>query len=58
MNFSTAKKPMDMEDRPVAAKGTGGGSGMNSEYGVNGCKCLHLEWISNEILLYITINYI
>ena len=34
----------------------GGGSGM--EFGVNRCKPLPLEWISNEILLYSTRNYI
>ena len=32
-----------------------GGSGMDWEYGVNGCKLLPLEWISNE---YSTENYI
>ena len=36
----------------------GGGSGMDWESGVNRGKLLHLEWISNEILLYSTGNYI
>ena len=36
----------------------GGGSGMDWKFGVNRCKLLHLEWISNEILLYSTGNYI
>ena len=36
----------------------GGGSGMDWEFGVNRCKLLPLEWISNEILLYSTGNYI
>ena len=31
----------------------GGGSGMDWEFGVGRCKLLHMEWISNEILLYI-----
>ena len=35
-----------------------GGSGMDWESGVNRCKLLHLEWMSNEILLYSTGNYI
>ena len=35
-----------------------GGSWMDWELGVNRCKLLHLEWISNEILLYSTGNYI
>jgi len=32
----------------------GGGSGMDGEFGVSKCKVLHLEWISNDVLLYIT----
>ena len=35
-----------------------GESGMNWEFGVSRCKLLHLEWISNEFLLYSTGNYI
>ena len=31
---------------------------MDWEFGVNGCKLLHLEWISNETLLYSTENCI
>ena len=34
------------------------GSGMDWEFGVSRCKLLHLEWISNEILLYSTGNNI
>ena len=51
MNLSTEQKLMDLENRPVVAKGRGGGSGMGWESGVNGCKLLHLEWISSGILL-------
>ena len=49
-----------MENRLVVAKGEGkkGGSGMDWEFGVNRCKLLHLEWISNKVLLYSTENYI
>ena len=36
----------------------GGGSGMHWEFGVSRCKLLHLEWISGEILLCSTGNYI
>ena len=36
----------------------GGGSEMDWEFGVGRCKLLHLEWISNEVLLYSTGNYI
>ena len=34
-----------------------GGSGMDWESGVNRCKVLPLEWISNEILLCSVGNY-
>ena len=34
------------------------GSGKDGELGVSRCRLLHLEWISNEILLYSTGNYI
>ena len=56
MNFSTEKKVMDLESRLVVAKGVGGENGMDWEFGVNRCKLLPLEWISNEILLYSTGN--
>ena len=36
----------------------GGGSGIDWEFGINRCKPLPLEWMSNEILLYSTGNYI
>ena len=35
-----------------------GRSGMDEEFGVGRYKLLHLEWISNEALLYSTGNYI
>ena len=31
---------------------------MDREFGVGRCKLLHLEWISNEVLLYSTGNNI
>ena len=49
---------MDIKNRLVVAKGEGGGSGMDGEFGVDRCTRWHLEWISNEILLYNTGNYI
>ena len=61
MNLSTEKKLMDLENRLVVAKGEGegvGGSGMDWELGVNRCKLLPLECISNEILLCSTGNYV
>ena len=57
MNLSTEKKIMDLEIKRVVAK-EGGESRMDWELGVNGCKLLPLEWISNEILLFSTENYV
>ena len=51
MNLSTEKKIMDLENRLVVVRGGGGGIGMEWELGVNRCKLLPLEWLSNEILL-------
>ena len=51
------KKIMDKENRFVVAK-AGGGIWMDWEFGVNRCKLLPLEWISNEILRCGTGNYI
>ena len=56
-NLSTEKKLMDLENRLVIVK-VRRGSGVDWESGVNGCKLLPLEWISNEILLYSTRNYV
>ena len=65
MNLSREKKIMDMENRLVVTKAGGwdglgewtcgcqggrGGSGMDWVLGVNRCRLLPLEWISNEIL--------
>ena len=45
MNLSTENKIMDLENR-------GEEEGVvDWELGVNGCKLLPLEWISNDILL-------
>ena len=42
----------------MASKGEKEGSGMDREFGVGKYKLLHLEWMSNEVLLYSTGNYI
>ena len=44
--------------RRVAAKGEGGGSGMDWESGVGRCKLLHSEWINNKVLVNSPQNYI
>ena len=54
MNLSTEKKIMDLENGLMVAEGEGEGVGWMGELGVNRCKLLPLEWISNEILLYRT----
>ena len=43
----------DLENKFVVAKGEGGGSGMDGEFGVHGCKLFHLEWKSSEVLLWL-----
>ena len=48
----------DLENKLVVTKGVGGGSGMDRDFGVSRYKLLHLEWISNEVLLYNTGNHI
>ena len=58
MNLSTDKKIMDMDNRLVVAKGEEEGSGMDRDLGASVYKLLHLEWISKEVLLYSTRNYI
>ena len=48
------KNQVQIENRFVAAKGEGSGSGTGWEFGIGRCKLLHLEWISNVVLLYST----
>ena len=42
----------------MIAKEEAGGSGMDGEFRANRCTLLHLKWISIEVLLYSTGNYI
>lgn len=58
MNLSTKQKQTNIESRLVVAKGGEGRGWVDMEFGVGRCKVLHLEWISNEVLLYNTGNYI
>ena len=57
MNLSTEKELMNLE-KNCGCQGGGGGSGMDWKSGVNRRRLLHLEWISNDILLYSTGNSI
>ena len=41
-----------VKNRLVVAKEEDRESGMDGEFGVSICKLLHLEWVSNEVLLY------
>ena len=55
-NEPPTKHTHEPRDQIVVAKGMG--SGMDWLFGVCICKLLHLEWVSNEVLLYGTENYI
>ena len=57
MSLSTEQKQTHRH-REQTCGCQGGGSGMDWEFGVSRCKLLHLEWISDEVLLYSTGNYI
>ena len=59
MNLSTEQKQTHgHREQTCGCQEGGGGTGMDWEFGVSRCKLLHLERISNEILLYSTGNYI
>ena len=49
---------MDIENRPVVAKGEGAGGGVEWEAGISRRKLLYREWINNKVLLCSTANYI
>ena len=51
MSLSAEKKIMDLESRLVVAK-------VDGELEINRCKLLPLEWMSNEIVLCSTGNYV
>ena len=51
MNLPTKQKQIH---RLVVAKGAGGKNGMGWEFKFSRCKLLHLEWRSNDVLLYCT----
>ena len=59
MNLSIEKKQTHGHgEQTHSCQGGGGRSEMDWEFGVSRCKQSHLEWISNEVLLYSTGNYI
>ena len=59
MNLTTEKKKINGHgEQNCGFQGGDGESGMDWKFGVCRCKLLHLEWISNEVLLYCTSNYV
>ena len=52
------KENHGLREQTCGCQGGGGDSGMDGELGVNRCKLLPLEWISNEILLCSAGNYV
>ena len=52
------KETHGLREQTCDCQGGGKESGMDWVCAVSRCKLLHLEWISNEILLYSTGNYI
>ena len=54
MNPSTKQKQTHRHrEQTGGCQGGGGERWMYGKFGVAKCKLLHLEWISNELLLYI-----
>ena len=51
MNLSTKQKQTHIKNKLVVVKEVERWSGMDWESIVSRCKLLHLEWISNEVLL-------
>ena len=49
--FTKQKQNHRHRSRLVVARGEGGGSEMDEDFGVGRCKLLHLEWIINRVLL-------
>ena len=59
MNLSTRPQQIHRHtEQTCGCQWGGGGSGLDWEFGVSRGKLLHLEWISNELLLCSTGNYI
>ena len=59
MNLPTKQKQTQgHREQTCGCQGGWGREWDGWEFGVGRCKLLHLEWISNEVLLYSTENYI
>lgn len=53
LNLPTKEKQIH-KDRGQTCGCQRGGSGMDAEFGVGGCKLLHLDWMGNGVLPYST----
>ena len=59
MNLSAKqKRTTGHREQSCGCQGKGGKKWDGGEFGVSRCELLRLEWISNEVLLYSTRNYI
>ena len=59
MNLSTKQKQTHRHKKQTCGcQAERGWNCMDGVFGVGRCKLLHLEWISNEVSLYSTGNYI
>ena len=59
MTLSTEQKQTHKHREQICGcQRGGGGNGRDWEFGVSRCKLFHLEWMSNEVLLHSTWNYI
>ena len=59
MNLSAKQKQKHRHrEQTCGCQGVRGKEWDGWEFGVSRCKLLHLEWLSNKVLLYSTGNYI
>ena len=56
--FTEEKQTHRHGEQTCGCQSRRGGTGRTWEFGISRCKFLHLEWISDEVLLYSTGNYI
>lgn len=52
------KQTHRLGEQTCGCQGGREGGGIDGEFGGSKCKLLHIQWISNEVILYSTGNYI
>ena len=58
MNLSAKQKQTHRHgEQTCGCQEAGGRNGIEWKFGISRCKLLHLEWTNNEVLQYITGNY-